>query len=198
MQFVTTQSYSNVYVCYAENDGGTFKDTGLKISINRLFNTNWIPQMQLNWIHGSNIFKENEYNQYIEYELSFINPIPSSMSVYFDMLDYYYIRQGKLFPYGCDYYHPERIEDDCLIIKITDPLSKQGARDSLTYNTPFKVRIQWYDNGFPEIVNRTFYLVHTFSYIYSSNNYVYDIPILTVPFTLIDNDPIIGVCHFCF
>ena len=64
-----------------------------------------------------------------------------------------------------------------------------GYRDSSNSDTPIVVRLYWVNDGFPEIMDRDFYLIHSMSGNLNSFGQLNRFPLAHIEFTMHDDDP---------
>ena len=67
-----------------------------------------------------------------------------------------------LYPQTSWFYHQEKDISESIQITYDEEVSgvTPGYRDASTWHIPIKVRLYWLNDGFPEIMDRRFYLIH--------------------------------------
>ena len=96
-----------------------------------------------------------------------------------------------MYPQTSWFYHQEK--DISESIKITYDVGEDGVtpgrRDASNWGFPIKVRLEFVDDGFPEIVDRHFYLIHTVTAQIDGVGEIQDYLLAPMDFVMIDNDP---------
>ena len=98
-----------------------------------------------------------------------------------------------LYPNNPWFYHEGKWSTSEAIWFVYDEgTNLNGMRDSSNSNTPINVKMYWIDDGYPELIDRKFTVIHK---VYASspefNWYVSNFKIASIDFVMKDNDPTI-------
>jgi len=193
LKVYSMQYYGRLELCYAVNDYADYESTGLSIRVPRFVNDNDAASMisaSVSWSAGfSNVLHEDADPGYTEYYLTLSRPLLSGEYISLDM--FWDEWSNLMFPRTSWFYHQDKSVSESMRFVYDDNGADgmmPGYRDSSNWNTPIKVRLEWDNNGYPEIMDREFYLIHTING-QLGNHWVDRYRIADILFTMIDDDP---------
>ena len=192
----TERTTIDAKICYAENDHAVYKATEYEFPLPFMQANAWRPLADVKFQHGAPMFREDQYAQYIEYEIIGQDTEHSAQKkaddyLQFDLMikssssDTLYKRH--LYPSACIYYHPTRSEESCFSVNIDQNKTRnRGRRTPETWQTvPLTVKIEWFDAASPEILERDFYIAHVASGKWNGVEFS-DLLMVPMNFTMID------------
>ena len=131
---------------------------------------------------------ENSTIGYTEYSITLSRALMNDEWIKMDTFDYEF--DNLMYPQTSWFYHQEKDISESIMIKYDvgrDVIP--GYRDASNWGFPIKVRLYFVDDGFPEIMDRHFYLIHTLSAYIEDLGEIDNYFLAEMDFVMIDDDP---------
>jgi len=196
LKVYSTVNYGLMLLCYAVNDYANYQSTGLYIRVPKLVDDRSESSLLLGsveWTEGfSNVLFENSTDGYTEYSISLSRPLGKNEWIELGRFDDDY--DNLMYPQTSWFYHHEKYISESIKIKYDEDSKSDvmpGYRDSTTSDIPIKVRMYWLNDGFPEIMDREFYLIHAFSGQIDDFGWIDRFELTNIEFVMHDDDPLI-------
>ena len=132
---------------------------------------------------------EDSSDRYTEYSIELTRALKENewlqMGYFQDDYD------NLMYPQTSWFYHQEKYISESIKIKYDEGVEDvmPGYRDASTWDIPIRVRLHWVNDGFPEIMDRHFYLIHAASAQIDGAGYIDKYFLTAMEFVMYDDDP---------